>query len=254
MFLKYLLTLIIMISSWASAQDTEKLEKVIPVFGLELEFVSGINRALTGAAVYFSTVNPLTLFPSAYMAFLIPDSVNRIQGSILLSIYHDISNYKRDPDDLYYFVLKGKKIIYPNLDKWWFEITYDPVVIEIKSKPTTNEFFKTHSKMIQKDIYKTLRLAGLFTRKIFGMGHINIGVEGLFDTDPLLFRNFIVDYVNHSELYTGVLYYDDFRGVNGGKPLVYQKNLGTHSKTFLKNLTENTKTILKKPLSFSEKD
>ncbi len=94
------------------------------------------------------------------------------------------------------------RVTYPN--GWYFEITLDPAVIEITSKPNTVEGFRSLEKVIQRDIWDTANELNL---KPSGSGHINIGKESAFGSNALLFRNFFVDYLNHIELSRGIHYY-----------------------------------------------
>ena len=105
------------------------------------------------------------------------------------------------------------KLGYPPLDRyespngWWFAFRTDPGVIEIQMKPMTVKDFKKYQSDMQDAIFVSAANVGLFPWDYQGGGHINIGV-GAFDGNPLLLRNFIVDYFNHNELALGVLNYD----------------------------------------------
>lgn len=93
-------------------------------------------------------------------------------------------------------------------DGFWFELTLDPTVVEVKTKPVTLEQalkFKDHFD----DIFKTAKEVGLAPPKEHG-GHISVGTKSAFGDDIKLYRNFMVEYaLNHQELY--VIMGNDFR-------------------------------------------
>jgi hypothetical protein len=96
-------------------------------------------------------------------------------------------------------------------DGWWFDIATDPRVVEIQTAPSTVEQLEKYKQRIQEDIFGSAEKTGLSVTditKVFGhgwaAGHIHIGASSAFDGNAQLFRNFLVDYVNHPELGTGL--------------------------------------------------
>lgn len=112
------------------------------------------------------------------------------------------------------YVTTRYKITYR--DGWWWKITTDPSVVEIVTKPETKERFQELRERIQNDIFNAAKTIGLEAPKfgnISNGGHINIGAENTFQNDPMLFRNFVVDFMNHSELATGILLNDRYNAL-----------------------------------------
>ena len=103
-------------------------------------------------------------------------------------------------------------------DDWWWQISPDPSVVEIQTKPSTARELRAMKERIRRDIFATAAKTGLTTkssgetpkpglvpfRKVGG-GHIHIGNESAFGNDAKLFRNFLVDYSNHAGLALGAL-------------------------------------------------
>lgn len=87
-------------------------------------------------------------------------------------------------------------------DNWWFEVTTDPEVIEVRSAPMTVGNAKIFQDRIQRHIFDMAARIGLYADETRGNGHINIDF-GPFEKNPLLLRNFIVDYINHPGLALG---------------------------------------------------
>lgn len=104
--------------------------------------------------------------------------------------------FDRMPDK---YGVEKVRVTYPH--GWWLEITLDPAVVEIVSKPATLQEFRSLETVLQRDIWKVAEKLNL---KAEGSGHINIGKESAFGSDTLLFRNFLVDYLNHVELARGI--------------------------------------------------
>jgi hypothetical protein len=88
---------------------------------------------------------------------------------------------------------------------WWYQIETDPSVVEIQTKPATAQELEQMESRIQRDIFDLATEMGLRPDAVLGGGHIHIGMHGALEGDARLFRNFFVDYVNHSELGTGIL-------------------------------------------------
>jgi hypothetical protein len=95
------------------------------------------------------------------------------------------------------------KVTYP--DGWWFKISLDPAVLEIQTAPSTVKKLKQIRNRIQTDIFGVAKTLGLKAGFKGSGGHIHIGAESAFGGDANLFRNFLVDFINHSELANGIL-------------------------------------------------
>lgn len=104
------------------------------------------------------------------------------------------------------FGLKFGRITYP--DGHYFDVTLDPWVVEITGKPIPESKLKEITERIQQDIYDNARTLGYQPGFGAGGGHIHFGVKGLLNKDAALFRDFMVDLHNHSELGSGILNWD----------------------------------------------
>lgn len=83
---------------------------------------------------------------------------------------------------------------------WWFQISTDPAVVEIQTKPTTSEEFEANRDHIDEMVFKSAVEVGMKVHRTAGGGHIHIGLDSAIGEDAALFRNFLVDFVNHSEV------------------------------------------------------
>jgi hypothetical protein len=98
----------------------------------------------------------------------------------------------------------GRSVLVKYKDKWWFEITDDYNVIEIKAKPATEARFRELKDRIHTDVFEFFKGEGYEPHESVGGGHISIGRSSAFGGRDLLLRNWIVDIFNHSELGSGV--------------------------------------------------
>jgi hypothetical protein len=90
---------------------------------------------------------------------------------------------------------------------WWFEVTTNPGVLEIKMKPMTVKETRLFKDDIQSAIFVNAAIVGLFPWDYLGGGHLNFDIS-IFGNRVLFARNFIVDFFNHGELAMGALSYD----------------------------------------------
>lgn len=90
---------------------------------------------------------------------------------------------------------------------WWCAVYRDSGGVEANMKPMPVSEYKRFQRDINDAIFVSAANVGMFPALWQGGGHINIDV-GIFKKNPLLFRNFIVDLLNHNELFMGVFNYD----------------------------------------------
>jgi len=105
-------------------------------------------------------------------------------------------------------------------DGYWFQLNTDPSVIEVQAKAATPTESSRYSKRLQEDLFDEAKKQWLAVPSELSGGHINIGLLGEFDKNPLLFRNFIVDFINHYEISEGILNLD---AKNAASPLTKKK-------------------------------
>lgn len=97
---------------------------------------------------------------------------------------------------------KERRFILP--DGFWFQISWDPNVVEILTKPTSLEKFKKNASTIQKMIWESAAEAGLSADPDYRAGHFNFGVKDSFAQNTQEFLKFIVDFANRPELAIGI--------------------------------------------------
>jgi len=97
---------------------------------------------------------------------------------------------------------------------WWFEVTNNPGVIEIRMSPLTVADTRRFKDDIQDAIFVSAANVELFPWDYLGGGHMNFDTR-IFGGSVLLARNFLVDFWSHSELSMGILNYD----TNNAMPL-----------------------------------
>jgi hypothetical protein len=102
---------------------------------------------------------------------------------------------------------KVYRIIYT--DGFYFEVTTDPGVVEVKMKPlTVTEIASARYKgRIQNDLFDIAASLGMIPGRVGG-GHIHMGLQTSVGSDLLLMRNLLVDFANHPELALGILHND----------------------------------------------
>lgn len=88
----------------------------------------------------------------------------------------------------------------------WINISYDPLCVEVQTKPMTLQQWKLNEAMIQEVVFKTANELNLEARENRA-GHFNIGIVSAFGSNKNVkqFLRFFVDYANHSELASGIL-------------------------------------------------
>lgn len=99
----------------------------------------------------------------------------------------------------------GGEFLSPN--EWSFHHHIEEEVIEVRMAPQTAEFYRHFASDMQDAIFVSAANEGFFPAMFRGGGHINVSSRSFLE-DPLLFRNFIVDILNHNELFMGVFGYD----------------------------------------------
>lgn len=82
-----------------------------------------------------------------------------------------------------------------------FTISLDPAVVEVQMSPLTLKEIKRYKSKIQKYIFDSANEVALPAAR--ESGHLHFGLNA-FENDPKLFRNFVVDWVNNSEITTVV--------------------------------------------------
>lgn len=89
---------------------------------------------------------------------------------------------------------------------WWFIISPDPGVVEIKTKPSTAYQLEKQISTMRKLIFEVadeLHLTGKGET-----AHLNVGNLSAFKNNPQKFARFYADATNHFELWTGIMGYD----------------------------------------------
>jgi len=129
----------------------------------------------------------------------------------------------------------ASQVVFP--DRYWIQIATDPGVIEIQAKPAT---LKQYQKLKARfDIlFESAAQIGLFPDTFMSGGHIHVGLAA-FKNNPLLLRNFLVDFTNHFELAEGIL---DLNPKNASSLRMQQDEFGAldRFKTFIENFDRGT--------------
>lgn len=162
---------------------------VEPIFGPEFTFVNWDP--------YTQTISSANSGTAAHSGYLLRARQHLVESQPELEKFNESANAK-----------------FTSPEGWDFTISTDPGVTEVQMAPQTVQFFSEHSSNMQDAIFETAHSANLIASLFQGGGHINIG-RNIFEANPLLFRNFLVDFLNHSELSMGILSYD----TNNAAPL-----------------------------------
>lgn len=99
------------------------------------------------------------------------------------------------------------RLLYP--DGFHYSVGTDPAVIETSVQPLTISETEEKLDRIETDLFGMARQSWLRPpRVVVGAGgHISIGLDN-FEGDLQLFRNFLVDYINHDEFSEGIFQKD----------------------------------------------
>lgn len=90
---------------------------------------------------------------------------------------------------------------------WWLSTHWDAGSVEVQTRPMTVADFKRYKDDLNDAIFVSAANEAYFPELWRGGGHINIDLT-VFKENLLLYRNFIVDLLNHNELFMGILNYD----------------------------------------------
>lgn len=90
---------------------------------------------------------------------------------------------------------------------WSIEHAPEHIALEFQMTPGTVEHFRRYSADMQDALFVSAANEGFFPAMFRGGGHINVSSQKMFG-NRLLFRNFLVDLLNHGELFMGVFGYD----------------------------------------------
>lgn len=90
---------------------------------------------------------------------------------------------------------------------WWVSWYWDLGSVEVQTRPMTVAEFKRFRDDMHDAIFVSAANEGYFPELWRGGGHINLNVAN-FQENTLLYRNFIIDLLNHNELFMGIFNYD----------------------------------------------
>lgn len=86
---------------------------------------------------------------------------------------------------------------------WWFQISYDPLCVEIQTKPATLQELYLNQEIAQDLIFDSAAKAGLEVKPNRAT-HMNTGARSAFGYDLRNLFNYFVDNANHPEFSSGV--------------------------------------------------
>lgn len=89
-------------------------------------------------------------------------------------------------------------------DGFWIRYSFDPKVVEIMFTPSTLAEMRENQGRINEYVFTAGQEIGLVVPKEMG-GHVNMGVNSMFDGNVESFLKFYVDYANHPDLTLGTL-------------------------------------------------
>ncbi len=200
-------------------------QRHIPItYGLENELgcrlVHGVELCTLGMT---AALSPDLLFVTTYLSIFSHRSLPSMISARLTKAQLDRTLKKlNDPNiELNFFGYTNKP------GRTQFELKFrdenfslyfkaDPFVLEVTATPfTLQEFNQGLDRRIDFGAFQEPRKTLVKPAIFLSGGHINIGVDSAFgagkDFDLRSYRNFIIDFVNHSEIYHGALLYDPTR-------------------------------------------
>lgn len=87
---------------------------------------------------------------------------------------------------------------------FWFQISYDPRVVEILTKPSTLSEWKENARLVNDLVFKTAKDLGFEVEPKKRGGHFSFGIASTFDGSADLFLRYFNDFANHPELALGI--------------------------------------------------
>lgn len=97
----------------------------------------------------------------------------------------------------------GTEYLVTTKSGWWFQISYDPLCVEIQTKPATIQELYAVQPLMEDLIFDSARLAGLEAKPIRST-HINTGARSAFGSNLRSLFNFFIDHANHPEFSSGL--------------------------------------------------
>jgi hypothetical protein len=135
-----------------------------------------------------------------------PDPALKVTSFDDRAVYHLV---QEQPEGCEFTLDRGyegrNRLISPN--GWWFCISSDSGGHEVGMSPMTVGEYKKFEADIHDAVFVSAANAGYFPALWQGGGHINLDIAE-FIKNPLLFRNWIADMLNHGELFMGIFNYD----------------------------------------------
>jgi hypothetical protein len=186
------------------------------IFGTEVELRHPI--LLVQPSLVYGAINYIGGKPRIYPLYL-HDFLSIFWRKAYL---HALQNAPKRGVD---FKVEGNRVIFPK-ENFEFQVNLDATTIEITHRPITTQDFQRLSPIIQRFMFDIPRSVGLIPSRsdLLGAGHLHIDIESAFGADAQLFRNFVVDYLNHWELYHGILGNDPLEAKDILQdPLVFQR-------------------------------
>ena len=178
------LALILLLASLAQAQGLMDISNsIFPTFGNEFTFTSEELIKAFGDRKIDDPSSPLQFE-------LMKRFAQRIQSEC---INCKINEIKDRFNELAY------RVTLPT--GFSFMIMADPFVIEVVTDPQTLKQGQNNANDIQKLIFSSAQFIGLSPHEDKGGGHIHIGIKSAFAHNPKAFRNFVVDLMNHSDVF-----------------------------------------------------
>jgi hypothetical protein len=164
-----------------------------PSGSAELESLFGPEYTFTAPRLWKKNNGPILKFRESQKA--LKEFIEFLRGELeKKEIPHTLVESEDGHGRTYVLTLKnGVKI----------EYTVDTYVIEVKMKKMPQVAIEKNRGAIEDLIFKPMERFGLTPRPPLGGGHISIDFR-IFEKNPLLFRNFLVDMANHPELGSGI--------------------------------------------------
>lgn len=169
-------------------------DKSKKLFGWELEFTnSRISNSEFGDA--HAQANDVNDAYREKWRQIIKEVCKKRKDCRIKKLRDWISWYTNDGDVVWSWEVVSYRIIYD--DGFWFQLSYDPGVVEVQMKPSTAKEFARIEKRLERDLFATAKKAGLKPND--RETHLHTGAKSAFKLDLKHIRNFLVDGVNHPE-------------------------------------------------------
>lgn len=208
-------------STFANEQSSLSTDVVVetidPKFGIENELRSSVTTVVflvNPVSIYLIDLSlkfigvepPLGIIDGMYIVWGASLSTSHYVSSIhyeLVRGFHMMLQALGFRNHQY--EIQGRKYVSRLNPEFWLKPTWDFFVSEVQSSPSTISEYESNRELLDTVMFRPLSNFGLWPASFLANGHIHMDLNSAFQNNPLLIRDFVVDFLNHPGLFLGPL-------------------------------------------------